>query len=553
MLRSIEIKNYALIDNLKIDFNKGLNIITGETGAGKSILLGALGLIMGKRADSKVLFDNDSKCVVEARYDIKNLNLKWFFVDEDLDYEDELIIRREISTSGKSRAFINDTPSTLDVLQSLSDLLVDLHQQFDTQDIQKTNNQLDIIDLMSDNLLIRNLYAEQYNHHLKVKKELAILIEESQKASQELDYHTFQLSELDEANFTVDDQQEIEDQLKILESSEEIQKAFAITGQVLEENEQSVISTINGLLSEIKSVAGLNENYQSLYERLISTSEELKDIAAESVNISESTDLDQEEVQRIQERLSSAYRLQKKHGVTTITALIQIHEELSLKVAKYQDIDSEINKKTSELEKLNFELLKTGKNLTDSRTKVAPIFKEQTETLLSQLAMENAKIEVRITQNDTPLRNGLDNVSLYFSANKGSELQPLKDVASGGETSRLALCIKSILANKSALPTMVFDEIDSGVSGEIAQKMGVILTDLSNEHQIITITHSPQIASRAHKHFFVYKYDTDLRTITKIKELDRIGRIDEIAKMMSGDPPSKPALEAAEVMVGKAV
>lgn len=550
MLRSIEIKNYALIENLKIEFDKGLNIITGETGAGKSILLGALGLIMGKRAESKVLFDESTKCVVEAKYDIRALELENFFIEEDLDYDDQLIIRREILPSGKSRAFINDTPSNLEILQNLSGHLVDLHQQFDTQDIQKSANQLGIIDLMAGNLSIKSEYTITYLDYITEKKVLKSLEETSQTANQELDYHTFLLTELNEANFIEDTQEEMEEQLKVLESSEDIQKAFSLTARILEEDEQSVISILNSALSEIKTISNLSPDYNQLYERLISATEEIRDIASDSANISESTDLDQEEIFNIQEKLSLAYKLQKKHGVTSITELMKIHEDLSDKVGRFQDIEREIEKQTKKVAGLKVKTLKVASELSKTRVEISKTFKTKVEEILSQLAMNNAKLDVRVTQIEEPNKNGIDNVSFYFAANKGSELQPLKDVASGGETSRLALCIKSILADKTSLPTMVFDEIDSGVSGEIAQKMGAILHDLSHEHQVITITHSPQIASKAHQHFFVYKYDTEERTITKIKVLDKIGRIQEVAKMMSGDPPSEPALQAAAEMVG---
>lgn len=549
MLRTIEIKNYALIDGIKIDLDKGLNIITGETGAGKSILLGALGLVMGKRADSKVLYDSEKKCVVEVNYAIHKLHLQSFFESNDLDYEDELIIRREIAPSGKSRAFINDTPTTLAVLEQLSQYLVDLHQQFDTQDIQKASHQMKLLDALADNESLITDYQQDYKIYKQHFVELQELKAIAVKAQEELDYYSFQLQELDEANFTDENQESMESDLKAMESAEEVMQVFANTALSIEENDQSILSQINELISQVSSIAGLKPSYESIYNRLQSTYEELKDIAQESQSLSDQSDINQEDVVILQERLSTLYRLQKKHNASTVEELAAVHEKIAKNVSQFQDIEGEIAKKEALLHMTKISLLAKGDALSKSRKKAGPLLKKQVESLLSELAMENARIEIELVPLAEPGISGLDQVNFLFAANKGGALLPLKKVASGGETSRLALCIKSILASKSALPTMVFDEIDSGVSGEIAQKMGAILERMAEKHQVITITHAPQIASKADQHFYVYKFDTETRTITKIKVLEVKERIEEVAKMMSGDPPSSIALKAAEELV----
>ena len=550
MLQSIEIDNYALIDQLKVQFESGLNVITGETGAGKSIILGALGLVMGKRADSKVLFDPGRKCIVEVLYDISDLDLKWFFEANDLDYDNELIIRRTINSSGKSRAFINDTPVTLEVLQNLNSYILDLHQQFDTMLIQKPIQQRIILDTYAENQGLLTKYQECYKLYKEELKNLTELQNKDKESGKEIDFNQFQLNELQEANLDGLDQQEMESKLQVLNKSEDIIRTYQMASQSLSEADPSVIDQLMTLSVEIDTTTDISDEFKQYGERLYSIIEELRDLASQASQISESVDMDQEEAAQIQSDLDLVYSLQRKHHVQDIESLIQLRNELELKVSNFQNMDQLISDQTKKVEELKEKVIKIGKTLTISRNKAAKSFQDHVSQSLSSLAMPNAILTIEINPLKDPGSNGLDEIIYLFSANKGGTLKPLKDVASGGETSRLALAIKSIMASKSNLPTMVFDEIDSGVSGEIANKMGNILQGLSEQHQVITITHSPQIAAKAKKHFYVYKFDSEERTHTSIKELTPKERINEVATMMSGDPPPTTALDTAKALIG---
>lgn len=551
MIISLEIQNYAIIEELHVRLDKGLNIITGETGAGKSILLGALGLIMGKRADKKVLYHQDRKCIVEARFDLSNYTLQTFFETNDLDYEEELIIRREIAPNGKSRAFVNDTPVTLAILQDLTKSLVDMHQQFDTLDIHSPKWQMEVLDSLAGNDQLLNEYQEEYKTYSSAQKQLKELEEAAANAIKELDYITFQFNELDEASLEHDEQESKEQLLNRLSGTEDIQRVTSSAHFVIDESEQSIINQLQSISNELDNIKDLDPKLNGSYDRILSSIEELRDLAAVLQDVNDGVEHDPNLAQETQERLDLIYRLQKKHQVSSIEELLEIQSNLYSKISSQQKMDGKISEISSHIEKLEKSLKAKAKKLSTNRKKIAKSFAKNVEASLTTLSMEHAKIEARIEDAERLTSTGLDVVEYYFSANKGGKLGTLKNVASGGEISRLTLVIKSLVASSMALPTLIFDEIDTGVSGEVANRMAEIIGKLSREHQVMSITHSPQIAAKANHHYFVYKQETDTRTITNIKLLSEEDRIIEIAKMLSGNPPSNAAIENAKGLIGK--
>jgi DNA repair protein RecN (Recombination protein N) len=549
MLKRLEIQNYAIIESLELDLTKGLTIVTGETGAGKSILLGALGLIMGKRADTKVLYEAGKKCVVEAVFTIADYNLKSIFEEEGIDYEEETIIRRVISPNGKSRAFINDEPANLSVLKALTDNLVDLHQQFDTLDLHSVSFQTKTIDALAGTIEKVESYRSEYAEYTKAKRKLEELEEKHRSSNQEMDFLNFQMKEFNDAELMDGEQDEKEKQLTKLTNAEDIQKIGQLLNHTLEGNEPSVIDTIQSLLNELSNVMDSDEALAQLYERLSAIQEELRDIAIEGGNISDDTEYDESLIEEINNRLNLIYRLQKKHNVNTLEELIAVQDGISNQLSSFGDISGEIEVLKSKLVKLEDSLVKRAQQISTKRKKIAPAFEKSVHNLLIPLSMENAFIKVSIEPLDKPGPSGMDTISFLFAPNKGSDFKPLKDIASGGEISRLTLCIKSLIADAMTLPTLIFDEIDTGVSGEVASRMGEILASLAKKHQVLSITHSPQIAGKADKHYFVHKNDKENRTVTAVKELDEEERIVEIAKMLSGNPPSNAAIENAKELI----
>ena len=553
MIISLEIQNYAIIEKLHVALDKGLNIITGETGAGKSILLGALGLIMGKRADTKVLYHQDRKCIVEARFNIKSYDLKGFFEANNLDYDIELIIRREISPVGKSRAFVNDTPVTLAILQELTKSLVDMHQQFDTLDIHSSKWQMEVLDSLAGNTKLLSAYQLEFKEYKVAEKRLKTLEKEAANALKELDYITFQFTELDEASLEFDEQESKEQLLNRLAGTEDIQRVANSAYFAIDESEQSIINQLQIISQDLDNIKELDPKLSESYDRVLSSLEELRDIAAVLQDVNESVEYDPNLAQETQERLDMIYRLQKKHQVVSIEELLTIQTDLHTRINSQQKMDGEINEIASKMHKLETSLKATAKKLSTSRKKIAKSFAKDIEVLLATLSMEHAKIDARLTDSDQLTPSGLDKVDYYFSANKGGTLGALKNVASGGEISRLTLVIKSLVASSMALPTLIFDEIDTGVSGEVANRMAEIISKLAKKHQVMSITHSPQIAAKAQHHYFVYKHETETRTITNIKLLSADDRIVEIAKMLSGNPPSDAAVANAKELIGKKI
>jgi len=553
MIISLEIQNYAIIEKLHVALDKGLNIITGETGAGKSILLGALGLIMGKRADTKVLYHQDRKCIVEASFNIKSYDLKGFFEANNLDYDVELIIRREISPVGKSRAFVNDTPVTLAILQELTKSLVDMHQQFDTLDIHSSKWQMEVLDSLAGNAKLLSAYQLEFKEYKVAEKRLKTLEKEAANALKELDYITFQFAELDEASLEFDEQESKEQLLNRLAGTEDIQRVANSAYFAIDESEQSIINQLQIISQDLDNIKELDPKLSESYDRVLSSLEELRDIAAVLQDVNESVEHDPNLAQETQERLDMIYRLQKKHQVVSIEELLTIQTDLHTRINSQQKMDGEINEIASKMHKLETNLKVTAKKLSTNRKKIAKSFAKDIEMLLATLSMEHAKIDARLTDSDQLTPNGMDKVDYYFSANKGGTLGALKNVASGGEISRLTLVIKSLVASSMALPTLIFDEIDTGVSGEVANRMAEIISKLAKKHQVMSITHSPQIAAKAQHHYFVYKHETETRTITNIKLLSANDRIVEIAKMLSGNPPSDAAVANAKELIGKKI
>ena len=550
MIQSLHIKNYALIEALDIRFPKGLTIITGETGAGKSIILGALGLIMGDRADTKALFNPESKCVIEGRFRVGNYGLRSFFEDQDLDYEEELIIRREITPSGKSRAFVNDTPANLKVLQRLSAVLIDLHQQFDTLDIHQMGFQLRLLDALADNQQRLGQYQTDFSAYQKDRRQLERLQQQNATANQELEFKRFQLNELEEAMLLPDEQDMLEREFSSLSHAEDTKRTTAEAFQFLCESEQSIVDQLQVLTQSLQPAAKVDAKVEELQQRLLGLTEELNDIGNALERHAEATDFDPERIQELQARLDQLYRLQKKHQVSSNAELLGIQEQLRAEVNEYENIDGEIERLTRQVSKAEGQLREQAAVISRFRQEVAPGFAEQVAHTLADLAMPAAVLKVDFKPLAELSNTGLDEVQFLFSANRGSEPKPIKNVASGGELSRLTLVTKSLVASAMALPTLIFDEIDSGVSGDVALKMGHILHDLSAHHQVVVITHSPQVAARADEHFFVYKKEEEQRTSTKVRQLQTEERIRAIATMLSQNPPSDSALENARELIG---
>lgn len=552
MIQRLSIKNYAIIEQLEMDFSEGLTIITGETGAGKSILLGALGLIMGKRADTKTLYEEDQKCIIEGTFDIARYDLQFFFENQELDHDTELIVRREISPSGKSRAFINDTPVKLKVLQDLSAELIDLHQQFDTLDLNEVSFQLKMLDALAENKTLLQKYQKAYRQYQQDKKQLAELEAQNRNATKEAEFIAFQLNELEEAALEKGEQETLEEEQNRLNNAEGIKKALGTAYRTLVEQEQSVIGQLEEINVQMHPFREVDSKLAKLNERLDSVTAELEDLSRELEDIAESVEYNPQRIEEIQSRLDQIYRLQKKHFVNDIEGLLNIQEELQSQTANLEDLEAQISSLKKSIDAQEGELIECAKKLSERRKSVVKSFEKKVRERLSLLAMEHARMEVsfQVLKDFGP--SGWDEVHFLFAANKGSKLQEIKDVASGGELSRLALVTKSLVASAIPLPTLIFDEIDTGISGDVALKMGNILRTLSDEHQVVCITHSPQIASKADSHFFVYKKVKTDRTITKVKSLEPGDpRVYAIATMLSQDPPSTSALENARDLIRK--
>lgn len=550
MLQSLAIKNFALIDDLKISFSEGYTIITGETGAGKSILLDALSLILGKRADLSALRNSDEKCIIEAEFTIKNYNLSSIFKEEEIDYEDITIIRREILPSGKSRAFINDSPVTLDILSRLGKILVDIHSQHDTQQLGDEDFQLYITDTLAENEKLLENYQQELKTHKKNTKKLKELSDFQKNAKKEHDYNTFILEELQKAELEDGMQEELEEYYGQASNIEEIKQNLSEASSLLSNEEYGIMSQLLDLKNTIEDLSDYGGQYNELYERLDETYIELDDIAREIYDLTENVDFDPRELQKVQRKLQKIYDLQKKHNVQSVAELITIQEDLEKKVSKLENIEEEINTQKKEVAKSLKIVTKCAEKIHLSREKTLPKLTEMLQNMLSDLGMPNAKFLMELKKTENFLPKGNDELSFLFSANKGGNFGTLKKTASGGELSRIMLTIKSILATKIALPTIIFDEIDTGVSGEISHKMGEIMKLMSQTRQVFAITHLPQVASKGREHIKVFKSEINGKTTTQFKKLTENERVEEIAQMLGGKDITDSARQHARQLLG---
>lgn len=551
MLQRLYIKNYAIIEDLDIDFSDNLNVITGETGAGKSILLGALSLILGERADLNVLPDSKHKAIVEGLFKLSGKeNIRRFFIENELDAEKEIIIRREINPSGKSRAFINDTPVNLQQLNQLGTLLVDLHQQFDTLQLNRADFQLEVLDALAGNQPVLKQYREIYVNYVLKQKELDDLREQYEKNARELDYDQFLFDELETAGFKENELEQLEQEQQVITHAEDLKNALSAAIAMLQDDESAVLRQLKQIQNRLEDISKFQTRIPDLLNRLRSSTIELEDIASELEHINDSASLDHEQLNLIQERLDTGYRLLKKHSVHTTADLLNIKDELQRKLDKVQHAEEDLSKLAKEKESLLLKVKDIAGKLSVSRENVLKDFIKKTNELLARVGMPNAQIKVEMKQTDFN-ETGQDAVIFLFDANKSGNFQPVRKVASGGELSRLMLCIKSLIARSVSLPTLIFDEIDSGISGEAARQVGNIMQDLAKAHQVVCITHQPQIAGKAHTHFEVFKERKNGKVQTGIRILAPEERIQTIAQMLSGDKPGKAALENARELIEK--
>lgn len=549
MLTSLSIKNFALIEQLEMNFSNQFSIITGETGAGKSILLGALGLVLGKRADLTSLKDKEQKCVIEAHFQIDKYNLKDFFTENDLDYEPMTIIRREILPSGKSRAFINDSPVNLTELQDLGEFLIDIHSQHQTQELSNETYQIEILDAIANHQTVLFEYKQQLSKYKSVKNELKKLKEEKENLSKESDYNTFLLEELLAANLKEGEQADLEAELEKLSNVEFIKENLDKSLALAEEEQIGIITTLKEVKSSMHKIASISTDFNDLYERISSILIEFDDVVSELNSQSEKLVNDPERLELVNQKLQAVYNLQKKHNVTTVEELLLIQNDLDNKVVLADDLDGHIGKLELQLNELVLDLDNLALKISENRKNAIPVLTDQITAILIQLGMPNARFNFEITVSDSYLISGKDIIQLLFSANKGTDFGLLKKVASGGEMSRIMLAVKSILANYSKLPTIIFDEIDTGVSGEIAHKMGDIMKGMSNQMQVFAITHLPQIAAKGHQHYKVFKSIQGDNTISELQLLSNEERITEIAEMLSGKNISESALTHAKALL----
>ncbi|MFK5972731.1 MAG: DNA repair protein RecN [Flavobacteriaceae bacterium] len=549
MLTSLSIKNYALIDHLAVSFTKGFTVITGETGAGKSILLGGLSLVLGKRADLTSLRNKEQKCIIEVEFDIEKYQLKSFFSDNDLDYEHKTIIRREILPSGKSRAFINDTPVTLDVLSKLGNSLIDVHSQHQTLLLANTDFQLKVIDALADNKVMLADYSNRLSVYHNTSQELHRLIDFQKNTTKELDYNSFLFEELEKAPLKEGILEELETQHAQLSNVEDIMEQLSKGFQLMNGEQVGVINLLADLKQVSGKLSGFGNQYTELHQRVQSVCIELDDIAEVFQSLEEGIEANPELLDEVSSKLQLLYDLQKKHNASDVSELLTIKEELSEKVIAAENIEDVIAAKQEVLAKQHDKLDQISISIRKRRNKVIPVLKQQLDESLLSLGMPNARFKININAATDFKNNGKDNLDFLFSANKGAEFGTLKKVASGGELSRIMLTIKAILGKYENLPTMMFDEIDSGVSGEISNRMGVIMHEMSRTMQVFSITHLPQVASKGDHHYKVFKEEDADMTRTKMKELNLDQRVVELAEMLGGKKLSESAMAHARQLL----
>ena len=549
MLQRLSISNYALIASLSMDFDNGFTAITGETGAGKSILLGALGFVLGNRADSNILFDETKKCVVEAVFALHNDRLKSFFEENDIDYDDECIIRRELTPQKKSRAFINDTPVSLQILKELGSQLVDIHSQHDSLLLCNPDFQLTLLDDAADNLEILSEYKKAYKEYTSAKNELDALRKKALNNIDENDYLKFQLDELLKSELQDNEYEELAQRIEILENQEEISRLLIESTTILENSDSSLLDGVNSLIYNVDKLKKYIPEFSSMSERLNSVKIELKDICSDLNDMQDDSQYDISSLETLQERFDTIQRLMMKHHLNDYSQLIQLREEIRHKVDEFSNIDEIVADKEKEVKAMEKTLRQKANELNKRRLSAKTVFEKDVTDVIRQLAMPHGVFEIKMDNTNELTSNGTDVVTFMFSANKGYAPENMAKAASGGELSRLMLAIKSIAAKNNYIPTLIFDEIDTGVSGEVASKLGDIMNVMGETLQLVSITHLPQVASKAKHHFFVYKDIVDEKTRSNIRTLTREERIMEIAKMLSNAEVTEEAMRAAEVLI----
>lgn len=549
MLKSLTIQNYALIEELTMTPSPQLNIITGETGAGKSIMLGAVGLMLGNRADTKSLLNEEKKCIIEGVFDLSSYALAPIFEEEDLDYEDISIIRREISPSGKSRAFINDTPVTLESLRKIGLYLMDVHSQHDSLLLTSNAFQLQVVDNFAGNDTLKDAYITHYKAFKNASKQYEQLLSDAAESKKEEDYDTYLLDELAKANLQAGEQELLEEELEVLENAEEIKVRLSSTDALISNGDPAIINMLYEAQSNLKGVAKFSTQYDSLSQRLESCLIELQDLGREVEACAENVSFEPDKIELTKERLSLIYQLQQKHQVQSVEELLQIQSDLSAKLDRIQNLEEAIATAKAQVDTADRAMRKAAGELSASRQAVFETIEKKIVSLVQSIGMPDASFLIQRNEIQ-PTTEGIDEISFYFSANKGIKPQLLKNSASGGEFSRLMFCIKYILADKTALPTIVFDEIDTGISGEIALKMVSMMKQMAERHQVIVISHLPQIAAKGDTHYFVYKDNSSSKTISKIRKLSQEERVTAIAQMIGGESPSATAFENAKELMG---
>ena len=549
MINFLSIKNYALIDDISVDFDDGLTCITGETGAGKSILLGALALLLGKRADLSSVKNPDKKCIIEGQFEISSYGLAAFFQENDIDFETITIIRREILPSGKSRAFVNDSPVVLSILAQLGTRLIDIHSQHQTLSLGSNAFQFEVIDAFANSGTHLNSYKKSLEHFNALKSEIALLESQKAEAQKELDYNSFLLSELDQAQLETLDQEVLEDEYKSLSHVEEVKEALAYVLQSLNNDDIGVLQNLRDIRQRLSVIVDLSPAFKSLYERLDSSLIEMEDVSQELEDQNENTLADPARLETVNGMLQNLYTLQQKHKLQTIAELITLRNSLQEKIDLTFSAEQQLETLSKQFKELKDQLDEEAKILHDKRVVAIPELVKQLENILLELGLPNARFFIEAQETDHYYATGKDQLSFLFTANKGIAFGEIKKVASGGELSRVMLAIKAILANYSQLPTIIFDEIDTGVSGEIANKMANIMHSMSSNMQVFSITHLPQIAAKGRNHIKVYKEDVDHKTSTHLKVLSHEQRLIEIAQMLGGEQITTSAMAHAKALL----
>ncbi len=550
MLKSLQIENYAIIRSLNVSFGNGFTVITGETGAGKSILLGALSLLLGNRAESDVLFDKHRKCIVEGVFDIHNLNLQGFFNQSDLDYQDETSVRREINENGKSRAFINDTPVNLNTLKIFSSFLIDIHSQHKTLMLQNADFRIALLDQYSKNQDVITKYKTNLHDWEVKKRSYAELKSKCDEAAARQDYNNFLINELESAELKEDEQEELELKIRELSNAESIKShLFNALNVISEQENYNIIHSLNEISNELRDIAGLGPDFEGFNDRIESLKAEAQDLSYDISRKSDQIEINPELLDSLTQRLDMLYTLQNKYHVENNAGLLELLEKYRNEASGFEDDREALDKTAKELSIAQKALEESAQRLTEARRDAIPRFAKAVEERLQMLGMNNSSFDVRLDKRDSFRENGVDDVTFLFSGNKGVELSDLAKTASGGELSRIMLCLKSIITDTVLLPTVIFDEIDNGISGETASKVAKVMYQLSENHQVISITHLPQIAAMGDRHLFVYKEQSDDTTSTKMQQLDYSGRVKVIATMLSGNSNSDAAIRTAKEML----